>query len=80
MKVSIRYCAMCGYEPQVLELTRLLLSGFKRRVTDLTLIPDSGGTFEVSMGGDLVYSKLATDEFPDNAAMLDEFTRRLKAK
>ncbi len=58
----------------------LLLSGFKRRLTELTLIPDTGGCFEVTMGGDLVHSKLATDEFPDNAAMLDEFTRRLKAK
>ena len=32
------------------------------------------------MDGELVHSKLATDEFPDAAAMLDEFTRRLKAK
>lgn len=57
-----------------------LISGFKRRLTALTLIPDTGGCFEVTMDGDLVYSKLATDEFPDTAAMLDEFTRRLKSK
>ena len=59
-------------------MSGLLLSGFKRRITELTLIPDTGGCFEVTMAGDLVYSKLATDEFPDSAAMLDSVSINLE--
>ena len=55
-----------------------ILSGFKRRVAGLTFVPDTGGCFEVTVGGELVYSKLETGEFPDEAAILDAVTARLK--
>ena len=35
----------------------------------MTLIPDSGGCFELSLNGELVYSKLKTGKFPDEAEM-----------
>ncbi len=54
-----------------------MLSGFKRRLSGLTLIPDAGGCFEVTVGDELVYSKLATGEFPDEAAVIDMVTVRL---
>ena len=31
----------------------------------MTLIPSDGGRFELSVNGELVYSKLATKKFPD---------------
>lgn len=55
-----------------------MLSGFKRRLAGLTLIPDAGGCFEVTVDGELIYSKLATGEFPDEAAVIDMVTARLK--
>lgn len=55
-----------------------ILSGFKRQISDLKLIPDSGGCFEVKFGNELVYSKLATGEFPDEAAIIDMVTSKLK--
>jgi selenoprotein W-related protein len=41
-----------------------LLENFARVIEKLTLIPSSGGRFEVEVNGKLIYSKLATGEFP----------------
>jgi selenoprotein W-related protein len=42
-----------------------LLEEFPREIEKLTLIPSSGGRFEVEVNGKLIYSKLATGEFPE---------------
>ena len=43
----------------------------------MELQPSSGGCFELTIDGDLVYSKLATEEFPDEAAMVALIGERL---
>ena len=58
-------------------MSGLLLERFKRKIGGLTLVPDAGGCFEVTVGDDLIYSKLATDEFPDEQAILDEVAGRV---
>jgi selenoprotein W-related protein len=35
------------------------------RIASLTLVPSSGGAFEVSANGKLLHSKLDTGEWPD---------------
>jgi selenoprotein W-related protein len=45
-------------------LTTKLLTTYKQQIEDLKLIPSSGGCFELSINGDLIYSKLKTGEFP----------------
>jgi selenoprotein W-related protein len=61
-------------------LTDKLLSGFKTKIKGFTLIPASGGCFEVTINGELVYSKLKTGQFPDEAAIADAVATRLKKK
>jgi selenoprotein W-related protein len=41
-----------------------LLQDFMRGIEKLALIPSTGGRFEVEVNGTLIYSKLATGEFP----------------
>lgn len=36
----------------------------------MELQPSSGGCFELTIDGDLVYSKLDTEEFPDETDMV----------
>jgi selenoprotein W-related protein len=43
-------------------------------------MPSSGGCFELSADGDLIYSKLQTGKFPDEKAMLDAVGSRLKKR
>jgi selenoprotein W-related protein len=59
-------------------LTGKLLTEYKQRITDLSLIPGGGGCFELSVNGELLYSKLKTGQFPDEAAMLEAVGKRLK--
>lgn len=61
-------------------MTTRLLSTFKQKIRDLKLIPASGGCFELTVNGELVYSKLQTGKFPDEQAVLDLLETRVKAR
>ncbi|HIN95476.1 MAG TPA: SelT/SelW/SelH family protein [Planctomycetes bacterium] len=54
-----------------------ILTQYKQQLESLELQPSGGGCFELSLDGDLVYSKLATDEFPDEGAMVTLVGERL---
>jgi len=40
------------------------------RIDGLTLVPGSGGCFELALDGKLAYSKLQTGSFPDEDEMV----------
>ena len=41
-----------------------ILTELKQKVTGFELVPAGGGCFELTIDGNLVYSKLETGEFP----------------
>ena len=59
-------------------MTDKLLNGFKTKIKNFTLVPSSGGCFEVKVDGDLIYSKLKTGQFPDEKAIVDQVSKLLK--
>ena len=48
----------------------------KQDITSLELIPAGGGVFEVSVNGQLIYSKKATGQFPEPDKILQEVRKR----
>jgi selT/selW/selH-like putative selenoprotein len=56
-------------------LADALMTSLKRKLTALELVPSDKGRFEVSIDGNLVYSKLATKEFPDDMAIVQMATK-----
>lgn len=76
-KVSITYCAACGYEPQTLELTSALMHAFTYDLAAIELIPWQDGTFDVVINGDLVHSMYRDGGFPENATMIQAVRERL---
>jgi selenoprotein W-related protein len=54
------------------------MTTYKQKIADLKLIPGGGGCFELSVNGDLLYSKLKTGKFPDEQWALDAVGARLK--
>lgn len=50
------------------------------QVESLKLVPDRGGCFELSLNGDLIYSKLKTGEFPDEARIVGTIGKQLKRR
>jgi selenoprotein W-related protein len=58
-------------------LSEAIMDAFGDRVSALKLIPGDGGCFEVTLNGELLYSKLQTGDFPENKQILDELKRRM---
>ena len=56
----------------------MLLTTYKQEIKGLRLIPAGGGYFEISLNGDLIYSKLKTGKFPEEQWVLDTVASRLK--
>ena len=48
-----------------------LVRQFKQSIDELALLPSDGGRFEVKVNDEMVYSKLASGQFPDNADIED---------
>jgi selenoprotein W-related protein len=58
-------------------LTSKLLTTYKQQIRELKLIPAGGGAFELSVNGDLIYSKLKTGKFPEENWVLDAVGSRM---
>ena len=55
-------------------MTDKLITELKSRIKRLILVPSTGGRFEVSIDGKLVFSKLQTGRFPE----YDEIRKHMK--
>jgi selenoprotein W-related protein len=58
-------------------LAARIVSEFKLQIEELTLVPSTGGVFELSLDGDLAYSKKATGKFPDEAWAVETVRKQL---
>ncbi|HAA75625.1 TPA: hypothetical protein DCE37_10935 [Candidatus Latescibacteria bacterium] len=58
-------------------MTDQLLKAFKQDIEAFTLIPSSGGRFEVTLDGELVYSKLQEKRFPDYTEIEPHLKKKL---
>jgi selenoprotein W-related protein len=53
------------------------MDAFSDKFSALRLIPGEGGCFEVTLNGELIYSKLQTGDFPENKQIVDALRGRL---
>jgi selenoprotein W-related protein len=60
-------------------LTAKLLPQYKRAISRFVMIPSSGGCFELTVGGKMLYSKLKTGEFPNEDEIVAAVGKRLGA-
>jgi len=54
------------------------LTELKQKIKGLTLVPAGGGCFELTVDGELVYSKLQTGQFPDEEWAVEVVRSRAK--
>lgn len=76
-RVSITYCADCGYEAQALELARALMLAFGHHLAKIELVPWLEGAFDVSVDGELVHSMRRDGGFPAAERILEAIRPRL---
>jgi selenoprotein W-related protein len=79
VKVTITYCAECGYETQTLSLAEALMKAFTHELTSIELVPWYEGSFDVAINGELVHSMYREGGFPDNEVMVQAVKTRLAA-
>jgi selenoprotein W-related protein len=77
VKVTITYCAECGYEPQTLELAGILMRAFGHQLSSVELIPWDEGSFDVSVAGELVHSMYRDGGFAEPADVVAAVKRHL---
>lgn len=77
VKVTITYCAECGYEPQTLGLAEALMKTFQHELTAIELVPWYEGSFDVVVNGDLVHSMYRDGGFPDNDSIVKAVREKL---
>jgi selenoprotein W-related protein len=78
-KVTITYCAECGYETQTLSLAEALMKAFTHELTSIELVPWYEGSFDVAINGKLVHSMYREGGFPENSKMVEEVKKVLAA-
>jgi selenoprotein W-related protein len=77
VKVSIVYCASCGYEPYTLDLTKALMHAFLYDLAAIEIIPWQDGAFDVVVDGDLVHSMYRDGGFPEHETVIKAVRERL---
>lgn len=67
--VSILYCTQCNWLLRAGWMAQELLSTFGQALGGVTLIPSTGGNFEIRVNGSLVWERKRDGGFPDPKAL-----------
>jgi len=59
--LEIEFCVPCDFRSQALGLAKEAVDQWADRLSEIRLVPSTGGRFEVTLDGDLVFSKAALD-------------------
>lgn len=53
-----------------------MLTALKNKISEFTLVPGTGGCFEIQVNGETLYSKLKTGQFPDENWVVEQLKKR----
>jgi selenoprotein W-related protein len=64
-RIEIEYCTQCRWMLRAAWMAQELLTTFETEIGGVTLVPGTGGVFEVRTAGRLLWSRKAEGRFPD---------------
>jgi selenoprotein W-related protein len=64
-RLEIAYCTQCRWLLRAAWTAQELLTTFEAELGEVALVPATGGTFEVRLDGELVFSRAAEGRFPE---------------
>lgn len=67
--VTIHYCTQCNWLLRSAWMAQELLHTFASDLSAVTLQPGSGGVFEISIDGQVIWERKQEGGFPDAAAL-----------
>lgn len=75
--VSITYCTGCNWLLRSAWMAQELLSTFGTALGGVTLIPGTGGIFEIRLDGTLIWDRARDGGFPDAKALKQRVRDRI---
>ncbi len=63
--ISIAYCTQCNWLLRSAWMAQELLSTFSTDLGGVTLVPGTGGIFEIRLGDELIWERKRDGGFPD---------------
>ena len=82
MKIQIVYCKVWHYTDRAVGLADNLLKVFEPEIESVILTPSDGGRYEISVNGQLIYSKLRTGRHAEPGefvGLVRKFSEKKKA-
>jgi len=68
-KVEIKYCKKCRWLLRSSWMAQEILNTFEEEVDELSLVPGTGGIFEITANGQLIWSRKEMGGFPEIAEL-----------
>lgn len=63
--IEIEYCTQCRWMMRAAWMTQELLTTFEGDLTRASLIPGSGGVFDIRLNGEMIFSRKEAQRFPE---------------
>ncbi|TCL02892.1 MULTISPECIES: SelT/SelW/SelH family protein [Sodalis] len=67
--VTIRYCSQCNWLLRAAWMAQELLQTFNTDLASVTLVPGSGGIYEITVEGEVLWDRKTDGGFPDAAQL-----------
>lgn len=74
--ITITYCSQCNWMLRAAWMAQELLNTFSTDLAQVTLVPASGGIYQIQVDGELIWDRKTDGGFPDAA----EIKRRVRAQ
>lgn len=74
--IRITYCTQCNWMLRAAWMAQELLSSFGADLAEVTLVPGTGGIYEVACDGETIWERKRDGGFPEAA----ELKRRIRDK
>jgi selenoprotein W-related protein len=63
--ISLSYCTQCNWLLRTAWMAQELLSTFGQDIASVTLIPATGGRFQLTLDGEVIWDRKEKGGFPD---------------
>ena len=64
-RIEIEYCRECRWLLRAAWVTQELLTTFESEISEVALLPGTGGVFEVRLDGEVLFSRKREGRFPE---------------
>jgi selenoprotein W-related protein len=76
-RIEIRYCTQCRWLLRAAWIAQELLSTFDGDIEALTLVPGTGGVFDITLDGAMLWSRKGEGRFPEITELKQKLRDRI---